>query len=250
MAALGSSLRIGPDGAGYPGVGPSPGWGYLDYPGASIVMRAETAVERRWRLNACQKEPWTAAWLETLGPGDLLFNIGACVGSYALIAAHRGALVVAVEASPINAARLAENAEANLLGTLVTIVLGVCGPTVEPYGVTIKSGIAGAADIEIGKPLSRFMLPGLTLDEMAEVYGQPTHLLIDVDGGELDVLRGGVDMLPGVREVMLEVSRDPAIAKGCAAILEGAGLPSVATWDQRHGMPIEGVTYSLHRRSA
>lgn len=230
-------------------VSPSPGWAYLDYPSASILMRAETAVERRWRVNACAKEPWTAAWLDTLGPGDRLFNIGACVGSYALIAAHRGAEVVAVEASPVNAARLAENVAANKLGERVTLVLAACAQTELPLGSWFGAQqMVGAANIQIGKPHPEgIMLPGATLDHLAEVYGQPTHLLLDVDGGELDVLRGGTEALRGVREVLLEVSTEPRIADGCASALMSAGLEPVECWSERGGVQIEGVTYWLYR---
>lgn len=224
-------------------------WSYLDYPGAKILMRNETVIERAFRLRACEKEPWSAAWLDTLGPGDLLFNIGACVGSYALIAAHRGARVVAVEASPVNAARLAENVAANRLGDLVTLLLGVCGPTVEPYGTWQANPIAGAADIKIGNPHPKgIMLPGLTLDELTEIYGQPSHLLIDVDGGELDVLRGGAEALKGVQDVMIEVSRDQCIENGCSKALSDSGLTLHDVWGERNGAPIEGVTYGRYRR--
>lgn len=226
-----------------------PGWGYLDYPGGQILMRAETSVERLWRLRACAKEPWTLDWLEALGPGDLLVNVGACVGSYALIAAHRGARVVAIEASPINGARLAENVAENDLGELVTLIVGACGPTEMSLGAAWGNYVAGGANIVIGRTEQRgIILPGVTLDGLADTYGQPTHLLIDVDGGELDVLRGGGEALRGVRSVMLECSTEPRIAEGCAAILREAGLPETERWDHRGSLPIEGVFYSLHRR--
>lgn len=256
MAALGSSLRLSPDGATFPGVGPSPGWGYLDYPGANILMRNETAIERGFRLRACEKEPWTAAWLDTLTAGDLLFNIGACVGSYALIAAHRGARVVAVEANHINHTRLIENIVANAFGTWVMPLLAVCSATVEPWYVGTKNGIAGAAELDMipraagkGLPTPMLTLPGVTLDDLAETYGQPTHLLIDVDGGELNVLRGGAEALKGVQDVMIEMSRDETIVNGCVSALVGAGLEIAGSWDERNGAKIEGVMYARYRRA-
>lgn len=231
-------------------VAPSAGWAYLDYPGGHILMRAETSVEQLWRVQACRKEPWTAAWLDTIGPGDRLFNIGACVGSYALIAAYRGAEVIAVEASPINAARLAENVAENDLGERVTLIVAACGPSEQPQGAYWGNYVVGAANIVIKQPEARgIILPGVTLDGLADTYGQATHLLIDVDGGELDVLRGGSESLCYVRDVMLEVSTEPRIAEGCAKILTEAGLPEIERWDHRDGVKIQGVTYSLHRRA-
>lgn len=224
------------------------GWEYLDYSDADLLMRAETAVERRWRVQACAKEPWTAAYVAGLGPADLMFNIGACVGSYALIAASRGARVVCVEASPVNAARLAQNVAANGLGDLVTVVLGVCGPTEQPMSVGLGSGMEGAADVEIGG--NGVLLPGVTLDGLAEIHGFPTALLVDVDGGELDVLRGGTETLARLGSALLEVSREPRITKGCDALLTGGGLRPAAEWTERSGVRIEGVYYAEYRRPA
>lgn len=226
----------------------APGWEYLDYDGARLLMRAETAVERRWRVKACQKEPWTAAYVASLGPADVLFNVGACVGSYALIAASRGARVVCVDAAPVNAARLAQNVAANDLGHLVTVVLAVCGPTEQPMPVGLGSGVAGAADVQIGG--AGVLLPGVTLDGLAEVHGFPTALLVDVDGGELDVLRGGAETLARLRSAMMELSQDPHIRKGCDAALKAGGLLPDAEWTERGGVRIEGVYYAEYRRRA
>lgn len=226
-------------------------WALLDYAGARIGMRADTAIEQRWRLNACAKEPWTAEYVTELGPGDLLFNVGANVGSYALIAASRGARVVAVEANALNAARLAENVAANGLGERVTLVLAVCGPSEQAQGTEFRSLVAGAADIVIGEPQERGVcLPGVSLDSLSEQYGYPTHLLIDVDGGELDVLRGGPETLARVGAVMIEVSREPRISDGCVKALHAAGLPTAQMWAERDGHEIADVYYSLHRRAS
>lgn len=224
-------------------------WAKLDWDGGIIWMRAETPIERRYRLNACGKEPWTAEWVSALGSGDRLVNVGANVGSYALIAAHRGADVICVEANPVNAARLSENATANGLGERATLVLGVCGPSEQAQAVALVSTTAGAADIAVGEEGRRSIwLPGVTLDGLAELYGQPTHLLIDVDGGELDVLRGGVETLGRVDSVMIEISREPRLTDGCVKALNAAGMSEVGRWDTRGGQPIQDVWYGLFRR--
>lgn len=225
------------------------GWGCLDYQGGLLLMRNETLIERGFRLQACSKEPWTAAWLKRLRPGDRLFNVGACVGSYTLIAAHRGADVVAVEANPTNAARLAQNVAANGLGERVTLVLGACGPSEVAQGAWLPTFKAGTADVKLGKPHAKgVQLPGVTLDGLADHLGRPTHLLIDVDGGERDVLRGGAEALAGVKEVLIEVSKDPTIAKECTALLAAAGLHEVCRWETRGGVEIQDVWYGLFRR--
>src|ERR1051325_11538121 len=69
----------------------------LDFPDHDIWLRATFAAERRWRAHACAKEPWTVRWLrEKIGPGKVLYDIGANVGVFSLVAAvARGASVVA-----------------------------------------------------------------------------------------------------------------------------------------------------------
>ena len=238
-------------------------WGFLDSP-VIIAMRADTAIEREFRLKACAKEPWTADWLATLGTGDLLFNIGANVGSYALLAAARGASVLAVEPHPINVDHLARNAIVNGLGGsqsygpgcgAITVVLAACGPTVQPWLAGYGRFEAGMADLKLrpvasGEQLaSAITIPGTTLDDLAEAYGQPTHLLIDVDGAEREVLRGGAEMLPRVHEVMIEISTDPTISAGCVALMNAAGLSEIGRWDTRGGHQIEDVWYGLYRRA-
>lgn len=226
-----------------------PDWRVLDYPDAMIMMRCENVIERAYRVRACEKEPWTAAWLGTINPGDRLFNIGANVGSYALIAAYRGAEVIAVEAHPVNVAKLAKNAIANGLGGAITVVLAACGATTQPWHAGYGRYDPGVADLKLvpvandTPPVSAITIPGTTLDELAETYGQPTHLLIDVDGGEVDVLRGGSEALRGVSDVMIEVSSDPGISKGCTALLEAAGLTLAERWDTRGGVTIPDVWY-------
>lgn len=238
------------------------GWGTLDYHGAALRMRTESPIERRFRLNACAKEPWTAEWLDTLGPSDRLVNVGANVGSYALIAAWRGADVICVEAHPLNAARLAENAMVNGLGGsrsarpdcgAITVVLAACGPTLTPWLAGYGRDEPGTADLRLapasdGPIGGAVTIPGTTLDDLSEVYGQPTHMLIDVDGGELDVLRGGTEALARVREVMIEVSTEARLTDGCVKALNAAGLSEVGRWDTRGGQPIQDVWYGLFRR--
>ena len=90
----------------------------------------------------------------------------------------------------------------------------------------------------------------MTLDGLAETHGYPTALLLDVDGGELDVLRGGTETLARLGSAMLELSREQRIVKGCDALLIGGGLRPDSEWTERNGATIEGVFYAEYRRPA
>jgi len=63
--------------------------GRVDYAGAQIHLKLSSPQEVK-RLTACAKEPWTIEWIETwLGPGETLYDIGANVGAYSLVAAEQ-----------------------------------------------------------------------------------------------------------------------------------------------------------------
>src|SRR5215210_5569231 len=84
----------------------------VDYPGARIRIRADTEEIVHLRLRPAAKEPWTVEWIEqNLRDGDVLWDIGANVGVYSLIAAKvaSGARVVAVEPGYATFASLCDN---------------------------------------------------------------------------------------------------------------------------------------------
>ena len=71
----------------------------LDFPDCDIWIRAESPAEKNWRARSCAKEPWTVDWLRgNVRPDEVLYDIGANVGTFALVAAkHLRARVVAFE---------------------------------------------------------------------------------------------------------------------------------------------------------
>ena len=96
----------------------------LDYPNTEIWLRATSLPELRWRARSCAKEPWTVRWIEdSIRKGEVLYDIGANVGTFALLAARsRGATVVAFEPGYANFARLCENIQLNDCGGAIVPV--------------------------------------------------------------------------------------------------------------------------------
>src|SRR5687768_12995904 len=85
----------------------------LDYPNRKILMEIETQVEQAFRVHSCSKEPWTIDLIERMEPGDVLYDVGANVGPYTLVAAALGHRVVAIEPGYQNYARLCHNLAMN-----------------------------------------------------------------------------------------------------------------------------------------
>ena len=81
----------------------------IDFAGADLFIHAEGDY-RGYRSGACAKEPETADWLRcVIGEGSAFYDIGACVGSYSLVAAALGGRVHAFEPVAPNFAQLQSN---------------------------------------------------------------------------------------------------------------------------------------------
>ena len=195
------------------------------------------------------KEPDTIAWLNGLGANDVLWDIGANVGVFALYAAAaRGARVLAFEPSAANFFVLTRNVQLNGLSERITPYCLAVAEQTELGTINLDSADPGAAMSQFGaagvksryssalKPLTHGMA-GVSIDDLVDRFGapRPTAIKIDVDGLEWPILRGGDRTLaqPGVRSLMVELSltndgeRTRAIewvrARGLA--LESVGAP-------------------------
>jgi FkbM family methyltransferase len=159
------------------------------------------------------KEPETVAWIEEESPqGGVLYDIGANVGAYALIAAKRGLTVVAFEPAPQNFAVLHENISLNGLDTKITAVPQVLGARSGVHTFSFADYTRGATEgFFTGQKERAVQKPLLveTLDAIVRSYhlALPSLIKIDVDGGELEVLAGAKETLaaPSLRSILIEV---------------------------------------------
>lgn len=158
----------------------------LDYPKLDIKMYVSTQVEAAYRIRACAKEPWTVEWLESMPRGSVLYDVGANVGSYTLLAAALGHTVVAIEPGFANYARLCENILLNDLGgRVIPLCLAVAdGVGVQLIQANSQAGMSG------GTGRIQCLTTTLTLLEMDVRIPRATHVKVDVDGGEVAVLEG------------------------------------------------------------
>jgi FkbM family methyltransferase len=205
----------------------------LDHDTLALVLEVATETERG-RLLACRKEPETVAWLERHRAADMvLYDVGANVGAYSLIAAELGgpaARVVAVEPGATTYPRLVRNIAANRLeGRVVALPVALGARTgLTEFGYSSLE--PGAAEHPgVGAPAA-VRLPVLCyrLDDLVHEFGlpRPTLLKIDVDGAEVEILRGagGVLAPPGLRSVLVEVREGSPEADAVRATLEGHGF--------------------------
>lgn len=187
----------------------------------SFYTPSKTA--RFWPRHAFQAEPGTLAWIDAMAPGEVLWDIGAGVGVYALYAALRGDLdVLAFEANPYTYHCLLRNVAANRLDRRLR---PYCAALAESVGLgvfymesteagTVGNAFGDRAASQIRNDAGAVQVPviALSLDALAGVFGAafPQHLKIDVDSIEERILAGGAHTLgdPRLRSVMIEVHRD------------------------------------------
>jgi FkbM family methyltransferase len=208
----------------------------LDYAGHPISLVVSSVAIAR-RLGSVAKEPFTVAYIEDhLKPGEVFYDIGANVGPYALIASKATdgrAQIYAFEPSPASFRDLVQNVELNGCTESVTPLPVALWSETRMLPVTWKSPRAGAAQHRLGEwdeeDEGRPTTLAMTLDDAVESLGipPPNHAKIDVDGGELDLLRGARRTLarPEWRSVLIELDRrDSARNREVVELLRSAGF--------------------------
>ncbi len=219
-----------------PGLTPLPAWWWAISPlvrtrrlGLRLVLDLRDNLQRTLWLTGTY-EPATLAFLRAeLRRGDVFADVGAHVGVHALTAAARlrdlgGGTVLAFEPAPDSVAVLRRAARRNGLDvTAVPTALGAAAGEGR-LGADPRYGDADAGVRSLHAVGGRAaVVPVATFDGWAEGAGldRLDVVKIDVEGAELDVLRGMRASLARLRPrvVVLEVK---------AAVLERAGVDPAA----------------------
>lgn len=167
------------------------------------------------------REPETRQWIEQidLDCKPVLWDIGANVGSFTLLAAKRGIYVVAAEPMPQNLYLLTSNIVENGVGELCTVlplaVSGVSGSnmfwqTSKEFGSAQHAFGQPARDGRELDPVMGFRLAGITIDDAVVNLNlpSPTHIKVDVDGIDDEIIYGAEKSLSGVKGICCEVKFD------------------------------------------
>ena len=198
----------------------------LDYERHAIYLHVDSRVEYQVRINSGQREPETIAWIDNSArEGDVLFDIGANVGAYALVAAKsaNGKIkVYAFEPAFPTFHQLSRN-----------ILLNCCYANVIPLQVALSDTTRldwfNYSNLSPGKALHSFgsnvdqkgqtfepilkaSVLGFRLDDLVRYFGieVPNLVKLDVDGAELSILRGATQTLAdrALRTILVEMEED------------------------------------------
>lgn len=172
-----------------------------------------------WRVQTLfTKEPDTIAWLKKMQPGETLYDIGANMGQYSMLAAKAGVNVHAFEPESQNFALLIRNIAINhgvLGGRLVAWPLAL-SDHISIDILHLSSMIAGGSCHAFGKPLNfhgeQKTFPyqqgsvSTTLDHFSAKYSRPDYIKIDVDGFEHLVVKGGLATFAKTKSILIEIN--------------------------------------------
>ncbi|MGA8806719.1 MAG: FkbM family methyltransferase [Thermoanaerobaculia bacterium] len=166
--------------------------------GEGLVMEFEPSLLGWTLFETGEWEPrQTSEFLSLIRSGDVVVDIGANTGYYALLAAAkigRQGRVHAFEIQPAMIDVLRRNIVRNELGEIVTVVEAGCfskaGPAViEPHG--------DPGSARIGFAAAGIHVPLVTLDEYvaSAALDRVDVLLIDTEGADFEILKGASQVL-------------------------------------------------------
>jgi FkbM family methyltransferase len=131
--------------------------------------------------------------LHALRPGDLFIDVGANVGSYAVLASGVcGARTIAIEPDPITANHLARNIEINSLGNLVRIERTAVGEKTGEVRFTVGRDTMNQVAAEGDRDAQ--IVPIRRLDDILR-SDEPAIMKIDIEGFEEQALSGAARTL-------------------------------------------------------
>ncbi|MBT3331238.1 MAG: FkbM family methyltransferase [Rhodospirillaceae bacterium] len=222
-----------------------------------LVWRAETFYT---------EEPETIAWLNTMTPQDVLWDIGANVGLYSLYAAKViGCRTFSFEPEAQNYATLVDNIDLNNLAAL-------CRPVAVSLSDGFELGRLQVRYVTKGGAFNHFMgtdgkdeaLPaafataqayqeraGLqqvmfscSADELIAKHGLdcPSFIKLDVDGLEPRIIKGAMATLadPRMKSVLVEINTISPEDMGIPDVLLGLGYEKVSersNWESKAKSP-------------
>lgn len=168
-----------------------------------------------------------------VGPGDLVFDVGAHVGDRTAAFAALGAHVVALEPQPGIVRWLRRLVGRNPRVTVRAEAVGARPgvellavsrrtPTVstlsEPWRTGVAEGHPGFGRVRWDESVE---VPVVTLDQLVDTYGVPDFCKIDVEGYEAEVLAGLTRPLPALSIEF--VAGQLGVAKACVRRLQALG---------------------------
>jgi len=164
-------------------------------------------------------------------PGWRVVDAGAYLGVYALRAARLvgpSGLVVSLEPNPITYGFLSANVVLNRLGNVATLPAALSARSgwgrLHIGESMVNSSLSRGYVEYMSAPVGEAEVPLVTLGEIAGRLGHVDLVKLDVEGHELEALRGGLE---GVERVVVEAHPPLVEAWEVASLLSEAGFDTL-----------------------
>jgi FkbM family methyltransferase len=175
------------------------------------------------------------AFVRFIRPGDVVFDVGAHAGFFTLLAsrlAGASGRVVAFEPFPENLAALREHlalngvTNAHVIDAAVSLVPGFSSFMPDREKTKGKLQSDGELTVRV-----------LSLDAVyaSRIFPPPSFVKIDVEGEELNVLRGAAEMLTSEHPVIILATHGDEVHRACCDFLRSAGYSIRITWSEGTG---------------
>ena len=173
-------------------------------------------------LTGSYEREQSSLFLKHIRPGQQVLDIGAAVGYYTLLAARLvgpGGSVVAFEPHPENLRYLRRHVHQNGLPNVRIFNVAVA----DQDGTARFGGGSGSGTSRLQEE-GEFEVVVRRLDGLAETHALAPQLLkIDVEGAELDVLRGSAELIRECRPTIFLSTHGPTHHAACCLLLESWG---------------------------
>ena len=174
-------------------------------------------------------------------PGQTVLDVGGHIGAFACLAARRvgpSGVVVSCEPAPDNAALLRENLARNgfTWARVRQTAVGEAEGAVDLYVADLASDNPAANTIfpSEGRRAVRVALTTLDAIVAEEKLSRVDHLKLDIEGAELQALRGAEKTLAVTRRVVMEVHPDRVRPQEVLDFLSSRGF-AVAVLSRKSG---------------
>lgn len=161
-----------------------------------------------------------------LPDGALCFDVGANIGVKSEAMLEAGARVISFEPHPLMLAELRARCGHHERWTLVPTALGSRAAVGTLYAHRAHAESSLDRDWR-GQVVATYHVPVVTLDAAIERFGKPFYCKIDVEGWELEVLRGLTTTIPLLSIEFHLADRDVASTLSCLERLSAFGASHV-----------------------
>ena len=176
-------------------------------------------------------------------PGSVVWDIGANVGFYTVIASRLVGTgqVIAFEPLPSSCAAIEQNLKLNgmtnveIVGIAVSDEIGTA--TLNVYGGSTTARLGTRESSKVGRtPLYQIEVPVSTIDAQLEAFPAPALVKMDIEGAEAPALRGATALLTQVKPTLiceLHGTNAPVmdVLDSCGYRVTTVGTPEIAPRD-------------------